>query len=120
MDCIHLSQIRGYGYTGLFAAEQELGQWFEVELWLWLDLELPGHSDNLADTLDYRQIINGVQNLLETSRFQLIERLAMAIIEQVLATSAVSEAQVRLTKLHPPIPQFAGQVSIELRRQRQP
>ena len=38
LDLIRISGIRHYGYTGFFAEEQVLGQWFEVNLSLWLDL----------------------------------------------------------------------------------
>jgi hypothetical protein len=30
LDLIRISGIRHYGYTGFFAEEQVLGQWFEV------------------------------------------------------------------------------------------
>ncbi|HEY9813013.1 MAG TPA: dihydroneopterin aldolase, partial [Candidatus Sericytochromatia bacterium] len=57
MDCIHLTKIRCYGYTGFLPEEQILGQWFEVDLSLWLDLSQAGKSDAIADTLDYRSVI---------------------------------------------------------------
>ncbi|MGB3691174.1 MAG: dihydroneopterin aldolase, partial [Spirulinaceae cyanobacterium] len=38
MDRIKVSQIRCYGYTGYLQEEKVLGQWFEVDLTLWLDL----------------------------------------------------------------------------------
>ncbi|NEQ10994.1 MAG: dihydroneopterin aldolase, partial [Moorea sp. SIO4E2] len=55
MDCIKLSNIRCYGYTGYLPEEQTLGQWFEVDLTMWLDLSPAGESDDLSDTMDYRQ-----------------------------------------------------------------
>lgn len=118
MDTIHLSGIRSYGYTGALPAEQVLGQWFEVEVRLGLDLSQPGQSDRLEDTLDYRGLIATIQTLIRTSRFTLLERLATAIAETLLELSPIQQVQVRLTKLHPPIPDFAGQVTVELTRQR--
>ncbi|MBW4553447.1 MAG: dihydroneopterin aldolase [Aphanocapsa sp. GSE-SYN-MK-11-07L] len=118
MDCIHLRGIRGYGYTGVLPAEKALGQWFEVELKLWLDLSQPGQSDRLADTLDYRTVIASVQHLLKTARFELLERLATAIADAALASGSVQQVEVQLTKLAPPIPDFAGQITIILHRQR--
>ena len=44
-DCIHISGIRAYGYTGLFPEEKALGQWFEVDLTLCAITDLrKGHS----------------------------------------------------------------------------
>jgi len=37
MDCIHLTEFAP-GYTGYLPEEQVLGQWFEVDVTLWLDL----------------------------------------------------------------------------------
>ena len=116
MDCIHLTGIRCYGYTGYLTEEQVLGQWFEVDLALWLDLSVAGKNDNIDDTLDYRSIISSVQHLVKTSKFALVERLATAIAELSLDSKGVTQVQVRLTKLAAPIPDFTGKITIELTR----
>jgi len=120
MDRIHLTGIRSYGYTGALPEEQVLGQWFEVELSLWLDLSQPGHSDRLEDTLDYRAVIQLVQERVQTTRFKLLERLATVIAEEILAMEGVEQVQVRLTKLAAPIPNFTGLVTVEIIRPAQP
>ncbi|XGB42639.1 MAG: dihydroneopterin aldolase [Nodosilinea sp. LVE1205-7] len=76
MDCIYITGIRGYGYIGYLPAEKILGQWFGVDLRLWLDITKASQSDDIAHTLDYRQTINLVQELIKTSQFDLLERLA--------------------------------------------
>jgi dihydroneopterin aldolase len=116
MDCIHLTGIRGYGYTGALPEEQVLGQWFEVDLTLWLDLTQPGNSDRLEDTFDYRAAIAIVQHLVKTAKFALLERLATAIANALLESQLIEQVQVRLTKPAAPIPDFTGQVTIELIR----
>jgi len=123
MDSIHLSGIRCYGYTGVLPEEQVLGQWFEVDLTLWLDLSIAGKSDRLEDTLDYRAIIDRVQHLVKTSKVKLLERLATTIADSILhseSSSAVplQRVNVCLTKLAAPIPDFPGKVTIEMTRER--
>ncbi len=118
MDCIRLSGIRSYGYSGALPEEQVLGQWFEVDVILWLDLRLPGQSDRLEDTLDYRSVIATTQQLVRTAKFTLLERLATAIAECILDCERVEQVQVLLTKPAAPIPDFGGQVAIELTRKR--
>jgi 7,8-dihydroneopterin aldolase/epimerase/oxygenase len=118
MDCLFLRGIRGYGYTGVFPEEQRLGQWFEVDLQIYLDLQPAGQSDALQDTLHYGKLIPQVQTLLQQSRFALIERLATVIAEAVLAYPMVEQVKVCLIK-HPPIPEFSGQVQVEIVRTRQ-
>lgn len=116
MDCIHLSGIRSYGYTGLLPEEKILGQWFEVDLALWMDLTEAGQSDLIEDTLDYRQVIGQVKQLIQTSKYDLIERLATAIAEQLLNYDVLHKVGIKLTKVAPPIPDFSGQITIELTR----
>ncbi len=116
MDCIHLTGIRSYGYTGLLPEEQTLGQWFGVDLVLGVDLSSAGYSDRLDDTVDYRGVITQVKTLIQTSRFTLLERLAMAIADHLLANYPLAQVTVKLTKLAPPIPDFGGQITLELTR----
>ncbi len=116
MDSLHLTGIRAYGYTGALPEEQILGQWFEVNLTLWLDLQEAGQSDRLEDTLDYRAVIAAVQDLIQTQKFSLVERLATVIAETLLAFPTVQQTRVQLVKPHAPIPQFGGQITIDLTR----
>lgn len=116
MDCIQVAGIRSYGYTGYLPEEQVLGQWFEVDLTLWLDLAAAGHSDNITDTLDYRRAIEIVKQLVKTSKFALVEKLATAIADALLEFEQVQQVQVRLSKPAAPIPDFGGKITIELTR----
>jgi dihydroneopterin aldolase len=117
-DAIQISGIRGYGYTGFFAEEQSLGQWFEADLRINLDLARTGDDDELAYSLDYAQVVQRVKHLLENSRFRTIERLATVIAETVLAFAPVRGVALRLTKVAAPIPGFDGRIAIEISRSR--
>lgn len=116
MDAIQLTGIRCYGYTGYLPEEQVLGQWFEVDVTLWLDLAKAGKSDAIADTLDYRSVISTVQNMVKTSKFALIERLAEAIASSILEIALVEQVKVRLCKPAAPIPDFNGKIAVEITR----
>ncbi len=118
MDSIQLSGIRCYGYTGYLPEEQVLGQWFEVDLTLWLDLAPAGKSDAIADTLDYRSAIATVKDLVKTSKFALVERLAEAIASAILQQPLVQKVQVRLTKPAAPIPDFGGKITVDIVREK--
>lgn len=118
MDKLEITGIRCYGYTGLFAEEQTLGQWFEVDLTFWVDLAPAAASDRLEDTFDYRRAVKNVQELVKQSKFALIEKLAEAIATRILETETLEKVQVRLVKVSPPIPDFLGKVSIEILRSR--
>ena len=116
MDAIEISGIRCYGYTGYLPEEQVLGQWFELDLTIWMDLSITGANDQLAHSLNYADVVDRVTTLLETSRFQTIERLNTVITEAVLAFDPVQRVQSRLVKVSPPIAGFAGRIAIAMTR----
>jgi len=95
-----------------------LGQWFEVDLTLWLDLASAGESDDIADTLDYRNAIEKVKQLVKTSKFALVEKLASAIAATLLQLEQVQQVRVQLSKPAAPIPDFGGKITIDITRTR--
>ncbi len=115
-DCIHISSLRMYGFTGVFPEEQALGQWYEVDLWILTDTAKAAQTDELDDAYDYCNAVNEVRELVRTARYNLIERLAGAIAQIILTSSKVHQVRVRLTKVSPPIPDFSGKVSVEITR----
>ncbi|WP_263970602.1 dihydroneopterin aldolase [Leptolyngbya sp. KIOST-1] len=119
MDAIHLTNIRAYGYTGALPEENVLGQWFQADIILYLDLTAATVSDRLADTHDYRTVIGGTQQIIREARFALIERLAGAIAAAALESDPrLLRVTVSVTKLTPPIPDYTGQVAVEISRDR--
>lgn len=116
MDSIQLTGIRSYGYTGYLAEEQVLGQWFEVDVTLWLDLSVAGKSDRITDTIDYRRIISNVQQLIKTSKFALVEKLATEIAKSILDVGGIAQVRVQLSKPAAPIPDFSGKITIDVTR----
>ena len=118
MDVIQLTGIRCYGYTGYLPEEQILGQWFEVDLRIWLDLAPAGQSDRIEDTLDYRSAISAVKEIIATAKFALVEKLAEKIVTTVLAYDMVTQVELKLHKPGAPIPDFGGKITIELTRRK--
>jgi 7,8-dihydroneopterin aldolase/epimerase/oxygenase len=116
MDSIQLTGIRCYGYTGYLPEEQVLGQWFEVDVTLWLDLSQAGKSDNIEHTLDYRSAITLIQKLVKDSKFLLIERLADTIAQALLQLPLVEKVKLQLSKPAAPIPDFGGRITLEITR----
>lgn len=117
-DTIAISGIRAWGYTGFFEEEQTLGQWFEVDLRIGLDLSVAGDDDQLAHTLNYADVVQGVTEILQTSRYRTIERLNTVICDAVLAFPQVLRVHSRLVKVTAPIPGFSGRIAIEMSRSR--
>jgi dihydroneopterin aldolase len=110
---IYLKGVRAYGYVGLLPEENILGQWFEVDAELWVDFLEAAKTDDINQTIDYRSCINTIENLIKTSKFALIERLAGAIVAELLQNKKITKVIVKVIK-HPPIPDFQGAVAVEI------
>jgi dihydroneopterin aldolase len=119
MDKIYVNDIRAFGYSGALPEENVLGQWFRVDLTLLLDLAAAGSSDVLADTYNYAGAVTAVQQLIQQRPFNLVETLASEIAKAVLGTDdRLTQITVKLTKLTPPVPHFAGDIAVEITRDR--
>ncbi|KPQ36871.1 MAG: dihydroneopterin aldolase FolB [Phormidesmis priestleyi Ana] len=118
MDTIHINGIKAFGYLGVLKEENTLGQWFIVDLKISIDLSAAGKSDALADTHSYVEIVQETTRLIQTQKYQLIERLADAVATHALKSdSRIQQITVKVTKPTPPIPNFAGTVAVEITRQ---
>ncbi|MEO0457005.1 MAG: dihydroneopterin aldolase [Cyanobacteria bacterium P01_A01_bin.114] len=114
---IEITGIRAYGYIGALPEENVLGQWFEVDVTLSLDLSIAAKSDRLEDTHNYATLIAQTQQIISTEKFKLIERLADAIAAQALTNDPrIQEVSVKVTKLAAPIPNFNGNISVAISR----
>jgi len=81
-DRLVLKNMVFYGYHGTFAAEQELGQKFEVDLEVYGDLPLSGDDPEFGfNALDAYTVI---KDIVEEEEFQLPEVVAERIAEQIL------------------------------------
>ncbi|MDJ0679253.1 MAG: dihydroneopterin aldolase [Xenococcaceae cyanobacterium MO_167.B52] len=116
MDSIQVTGIRCYGYTGYLPEEQVLGQWFEVDLTLWLDLAPAAKSDDITDTFDYREAIFLVKDMIKNSKFALVEKLVDAIANKILSLDKIHQVQVKLSKPGAPIPDFGGRITLDITR----
>ena len=102
-DRIELRGIRAVGTHGALPEEQRRAQPFEVDIDVVADLRPAGKSDALADTVDYSALAHSVERVVTEERFQLLERLAERIAEEVRADDRVESVTVTVRKLRPPV-----------------
>jgi 7,8-dihydroneopterin aldolase/epimerase/oxygenase len=119
MDKILFNQMEFYGYHGCFPEENKLGQRFIVDLELYLNLLPAGQSDNLAHTVNYAEVFHLCKSIVESEKFQLVEKLTQQLAEKILTQfPLVQEIMVRVIKPDPPIPGHYDSVAVEIRRGR--
>ena len=119
-DRITLRGMRFIGRHGVTLEERMEPQPFEVDVILHLDLSRPAATDELADTVDYSAVFTLAQEITEGQSFRLIEALAGAIAEAVLAAHPADEVEVRVRKPKAPLPGAFETVEARLRRGREP
>jgi dihydroneopterin aldolase len=119
MDKIILSRMAFYGYHGVYAEENKLGQQYYVDVELSLPLAEAGTSDELEHTVNYAEVYHTIQGIVEEQMFRLIEALAENIASVLLQTyTRINEIKVRVVKPNPPFKIFFEGVTVEITRKR--
>lgn len=117
-DRIELRGMRFMGRHGVAPEERGEPQPFEVDLVLRLDLARAAASDELADTVDYAAAFEVARRIVEGRSFHLLEALAGAIADAVLAAFPVDAVEARVRKPKAPLPGAFETVEVRLRRRR--
>lgn len=102
-DRITLKNLVFYAYHGVFAAEKELGQKFEVDVDVYGDFSACARDDDIDGAVNYADVYALVREIVEEREFDLIEALAHTIADEVLAGYAVRSVTVRVRKPGAPI-----------------
>ncbi|GAA4076014.1 MAG TPA: dihydroneopterin aldolase [Bacilli bacterium] len=119
MDKIFLNQLSFYGYHGVLKEENELGQIFQVDLELFLNLKKAGQTDQMEDSIHYGEVFNQVKEIVEGKSYALIEAVADKVAKKLLAEYDLLEAcKVKVIKPNPPIAGHYQSVAVEIYRER--
>lgn len=113
-DRIHLHHLTFYGHHGVYEAERQLGQKVVIDLDLFLDLSAAGRTDDLTQSLDYTLACRVVRQVVEERQFKLLEALAEAVAQELLALPRVRGVEVQVRKMAVPVP--AAYVAVVLKR----
>ncbi len=97
-DRIILDSMVFQGTHGVYAEEQQTPQPFEVDVELRLNLQPAGLSDDIGQTVDYSRVFDTCRQIVESTRFNLIEALAEAIAHEILAGFPADEVTIRVRK----------------------
>ncbi len=118
-DRIILDGMLFQGTHGVLPEEQQAPQPFEVDVELVADLRPAGVTDDLGRTIDYGRVFEVCREIVESTRYNLLEALAEAIAQELLAGfPAAPEVVVRVRK---PRVRLGGPLTaagVEIRRSR--
>lgn len=117
MDSIIIKDLETFGYHGVFEEEAFLGQKFIVTAVLYLDTRKAGKTDDLQESLDYGVACQLIKKIVKTERYQLIERLAEEIAEQLLLSfTLLRSVEITVKKPWAPVLMSMDTVAVHIKR----
>jgi dihydroneopterin aldolase len=117
-DRITLRGMHFLARHGVTLEERLEPQPFDVDVELETDLSTSAASDDQADTNDYSEVFALMGRVVEGESHRLIEALAGAIANAVLATTTADAVTVRVRKPRAPLPGPFETVEASLTRRR--
>jgi len=95
---IELRGLELFGHHGVLPDERERGQRFLVDVRLEPADRRAEVSDDIGDAVDYRDVVEVVREVFEGRTFQLLEALAGALADALLARLPLTWVEVSVRK----------------------
>lgn len=119
-DRIVLSEMAFYAYHGVNPDEQAAGQVFLVDVVVEANLHRAGHTDEIGDTLDYRDLYARVREAMTGGRYRLLEAVAEAVAHRLLEVERVEAVTVSVRKPHVKLGGPLAYAAAEVTRRKRP
>lgn len=116
LDRIDLRGISAHGHHGVFEEERRDGQTFVLDVSLGLDLEPAAREHDLTKTVHYGVLAQQVHDAIVSEPVDLIETLALRVVDLCLAEDSVRWASVTVHKPEAPIAVAFDDVAVTIER----
>jgi dihydroneopterin aldolase len=113
---VEVRGLRVYAFHGVRDFERERGQVFVIDVWLQCPPSAAEVSDDLADAVNYSAVCDRVADLAEGGPYNLLERLAAVIADDLVSTLAIEWVRVRVAKPHAPVRHDVAEVAVTVER----
>ncbi len=118
MGIIRIEQMEFYSYHGHYEEERIVGNRFIVDLLMETDCSKASLSDELEDALDYQKAYESIKEEMKEKSY-LLEHIARRILDALFIDfPKLDKAEVKVSKLNPPMGGKIQAVSVELSRKR--
>ena len=118
MGIIKVNNIKIYAYHGCLLEEGHIGSDYIVDITIHANLQKSAKTDDLQDTVDY-VLLNKIVTEEMAIRAKLLENVAQRILDRVFDESGlVTQVEVAVSKLNPPIGGDVEKVTILLSEER--
>ncbi len=115
---IAIEEIRVHAYHGVYPIEKREGHTFQVDIYLFTDIYQATQTDELEDTVDYKQVYDLIISIVKEP-VKLLEHLADKICQEILKTyPTVDKVNIRVSKFHPLSMEKCLRTYVELKQMR--
>ena len=116
MSLIKLEGMEFFAYHGCFKEEQIIGTKFRVDLTIEADVEEAANNDDLHLTINYLSVYQMIKKQMEI-KSKLLENVGKRILDELYVQfPGVIKAEVKVSKLNPPLGGKLDCVSLTLSR----
>lgn len=100
---IYLNNVSFYSYHGVAEQERVIGNYYEINLKLTVDLQKAMISDDVEDTVNYANVHKVLAEEMAIPS-KLLEHVCGRIIEKLfIVFDAVTDIEIKLSKRNPPM-----------------
>ena len=100
MDIIFLRELKVETLIGVYEWEKRVPQTLQLDLEIALPNGCAGQSDDIADALNYADIVSRIQSVLRDRHFNLLEALAEHIAQILLNDFKAPWVKLSVAKLN--------------------
>jgi dihydroneopterin aldolase len=118
LDVVRLKNMVFHAHHGYREEERKVGQRFEVDVELFLDVKQAAASDHIRDTIDLYQLYQAVERVVVKKQFKLVETLAETIAATLLKKFPITEVKVCVRKPNSPVPGICDGIEVEIYREK--
>ena len=109
---LKIKNIKLWARVGVLEEERELGQLFNLDVFLWADFEKCTQNDDIKATVDYSKLVEILKYQSKNILCFTIEKYSNEILKIIDEEFQLSKVKIILTKCKTPITGFDGEVSI--------
>ncbi|MGY1747211.1 dihydroneopterin aldolase [Blastococcus sp. SYSU D00695] len=117
-DRITVRGITAHAHHGVYDWEREKGQTFSVDVVLELDTRPAAAGDDLARTVNYAELAQGLHAILTGEPVSLLETLAQRMADACLANALVDAVEITVHKPDAELGVPFADVTVAVRRER--
>src|SRR3712207_6077412 len=113
MDKIYIEDLEVFANHGVYEEEKKLGQKFLISAEVFIDLQKPGLTDNLNETVNYGLLCCEIEELFTNDIYDLIEKAAEQVADDILLRyEEVQRIKLKIKKPWAPIGKQIGRAHV--------